>query len=63
MNEYMGLTGHDWCVETQKAEAGNTWLEPNQIKINIFSSELFVSLGNLINCNLRLKKRKKKKDY
>lgn len=53
MNEYMGLTGHDWCVETQKAEAGNTWLEPNQIKINIFSSELFVSLGNLINCNLR----------
>lgn len=34
MNECMELRGHDWCVGTQKAEAGNTWLEPNQIKIN-----------------------------
>lgn len=37
MNEYTELTGHDWCVGTQKAEAGNTSLEPDQIKINTLS--------------------------
>lgn len=43
----MEWTGHDWCVGTQTAEAGNTWLEPNQIKINTLSSKLFVNSGNL----------------
>lgn len=45
----MEWTGHDWCVGTQKAEAGNTWLEPNKIKINTLSSKLFCNSGNLIN--------------
>lgn len=46
MNECMESTERDWYVGTQKVEAGNTWLEPNQIKINTLSSKLLANSRN-----------------
>lgn len=42
----MESTERDWYVGTQKVEAGNTWLEPNQIKINTLSSQLLANSRN-----------------
>lgn len=65
----MESTERDWYVGTQKVEAGNTWLEPNQIKINTLSSQLLANSRNsntisylcvLDTCDSKKKNQKKK---